>query len=69
MGVTWLLTCSLKLKCRETGEWAIIPYAEKGTLKFNGPNLASFTGKADLLTVGDGVQFIGRKVSDIPVED
>jgi hypothetical protein len=31
--------------------------------------LASFTGKADLLTVGDGVQFIGRKVSEIPVED
>ncbi|KAK1772221.1 hypothetical protein QBC33DRAFT_582673, partial [Phialemonium atrogriseum] len=58
----------LKLNCRETGEGMIQSTAEKGTIKFNAENLASFNGKTNLPCVGQGVPFTARKISDVPCQ-
>jgi hypothetical protein len=57
----------VRLKSRETGTGEIHPTAEKGTIKFNGPNLSSFTGEVNM-AIGRGVIFTARKISAVPSE-
>lgn len=53
----------VRLKSMETEEGVISPDAESGSIKFNGSDFSSFTGKVDLSFVGTGVPFTARKVS------
>jgi hypothetical protein len=57
----------VRLKSRDTGTGEIHSTAEKGSIKFNGPNLSSFTGEADM-AIGRGVSFTARKISAAPSE-
>lgn len=59
-------TYLLKLKCRETGEGEIQTRAENGTIEFKDEDMASFTGKVDLVYTSPGTPFTGRKISDKP---
>ncbi|KAI0905873.1 hypothetical protein F4823DRAFT_113292 [Ustulina deusta] len=54
----------LQLKCAETMEGMIHYEPEKGTITFQGENMASFTGTASLPGVGTAVPFTARKTSD-----
>ena len=56
----------LRLRSRDTGTGEINPMAEEGTIKFNGPNLSSFTGEASLSGIGQRVVFTARKISAVP---
>jgi hypothetical protein len=56
----------LKLKCRETGEGVIEYTAEEGTITFKDHSLTSFTGKANLPFISEGVAFSARKIADAP---
>ena len=59
-------TFFLRLKCSETGEGEIFSTPEKGTIKFDSSKLSSFTGRADMPCVGQGVVFTARKISAVP---
>ncbi|KAI1819936.1 hypothetical protein F4861DRAFT_525126 [Xylaria intraflava] len=54
----------LKLRCAETVESMIYHDPENGTITFQGENMASFTGKVSLPSVGGTVPFTARKTSD-----
>ena len=54
----------VRLKSRDPGTGEIHPMAEKGTVKFNGPNLSSFTAEVDM-DIGRGVTFTARKISSV----
>lgn len=56
----------LKLKCREMGEGTIYSQASNGTINFEDKSFASFDGVADFSSVGQGVSFFARKISDLP---
>lgn len=56
----------LRLRSRDSGTGEINPTPEKGTIKFNGPNLSSFTGEASLSSIGERVVFTARKISAVP---
>jgi len=57
-------TYHVRLRGRENGEGEICSLAAKGSIQFKGANMASFTGKADLPFIGNGVVFTARKTSD-----
>ncbi len=57
----------VRQKARSTGTGEIYPDAEKGTIRFKGPNLASLTGKVDMV-IGDGIIFTACKISPVPPE-
>lgn len=56
----------LRLKSRDTGTGEICTDATKGMIRFNGPDLSSFTAEADMDGIGDAVPFTGRKISASP---
>ncbi|KAK4236028.1 hypothetical protein C8A03DRAFT_17286, partial [Achaetomium macrosporum] len=56
----------VRLRLRDSGTGQIHYMVEKGTIKFNGPNLGSFTGEVDISGIGKGVIFEGQKISAVP---
>jgi hypothetical protein len=55
----------LKLKCREA-EGQVHYEARDGSIDFDDTSLMSFEGEADFPSIGTGVSFSARKISDMP---
>lgn len=58
----------LRLKSRDTSTGEIHLIAEKGTIKFNRPDLSSFTREANMCSISRGIIFTARKISAIPLD-
>jgi hypothetical protein len=56
----------VRLKSREYGTGMIYPRPQKGTIRFSGPDLSSFTGEVDISGIGRGIFFKARKISAVP---
>ncbi|RYO79484.1 hypothetical protein DL762_008142 [Monosporascus cannonballus] len=59
-GASKLRKYFLRLKSRDADTGEVHPRAEKGTIKFSGQDLSSFTGEANMGCIGRGVIFTAR---------
>ncbi|KAK4110154.1 hypothetical protein N656DRAFT_758203 [Canariomyces notabilis] len=56
----------VRLKSREYRTGMIYPRPQKGTIRFSGPDLSSFTGEVDISGIDRGIFFKARKISAVP---